>query len=226
LQARGIDLRLVGGHGTLQLAHQCGLGVHLLAGDGVARQQVLIPLEVELRILEQRLVALQRALGLRQRSLVAACIDLGQHLACTHLVAFLEAHRRQLAAHLGAHHGGGAGAHGADGTHHHPHIAPLHGAHRHGLHIVAAKAPGAAARPARRVRARGGTTSGGPSRCILALLPPPGTTSHRRQRNGGHQQRGGPTQLAGLQSCGPLWTGKRTVQGHGGAQPGMSEGVW
>ena len=66
VQLLGADRRLVGLDRALNLAHQRALGVHLLAGDGVLRQQGLIALQVDAGVVELRLVARQRALGLQQ----------------------------------------------------------------------------------------------------------------------------------------------------------------
>jgi len=133
LQPRCIHLRLVGGHRALVLAHQGRLGVHLLAGDGILRLQLLVAPQVQLGVLQQRLVALQRTLGLLQRGAVAARVDLRQQLAGAHLVALLEKNLLQLARHARAHHGGGAGVHGANAADQHAHVAPVHQAHRHRL---------------------------------------------------------------------------------------------
>ena len=52
----GVDLRLVDDQRGLVLAHQRLLGVELLAGDRILRDQLLVALEVDLGVLEQRLV--------------------------------------------------------------------------------------------------------------------------------------------------------------------------
>ncbi|MPM55205.1 hypothetical protein SDC9_101998 [bioreactor metagenome] len=138
LQLGRIHLRLVRGDRAFVLAHQRGLGVHLLVGDGVLRLQLFVTLKIKLGVLEQRLIAQQRALHLVQRGLVAARVDLGQQLAGLHLVAFLEVQLDQLARCLGTHHRRGPCVHGADGADQHPHVAPLHHASRHRLRLRAA----------------------------------------------------------------------------------------
>ena len=177
LQLGGIDLRLVGRHRAFILAHQRGLGVDLLVGDRVLRLQILVALQVELGVLEQRLIALQRPLHLIQRRLKTARIDLGQQLPCLDLVAFLEMQLDQLARHLGAHHGSGAGIHRADSAHQHAHVALVDDTRRDGLYLRAtawaARAAGTSgpAPSASPLGARGLRLGGGVAR-LFALIPP------------------------------------------------------
>ena len=82
--------RLVGDHRAFVLPHERPLGVELLLGDRVLRQNLLVALQVEPGIRQQRLVALQIALGLLERGLVGTRVDLGQEIARLHQLAFLE----------------------------------------------------------------------------------------------------------------------------------------
>ena len=148
LQLGRIDLTLVCRHRALQLAHQRFLGIDLLACDGILLEQLAVTLQVQLRILELSLIPGQRTLHLGQRSRKAARVDLGQQLACLDLIAFLEMQLEQLARDLGAHHGRGPCAHGADGADEYPHVALLHHSHGYGLglsHAARASRPHAAA---------------------------------------------------------------------------------
>ena len=164
LQLGRIDLTLIGRHRTLQLAHQRGLGIDLLAGNRVLGLQFLVALQIELRILELGLIACQRALHLRQRGSKAARVDLGQQLAGLDLVPLLEVQLEQLARNLGAHHGRGTCIHGADGAHEHAHVTLLHHSDAHRLSLAHAARAAGAARPCATIAPCACT---GPARSLL-----------------------------------------------------------
>ena len=92
----------VGFHRALILRDQRDLGVERLARHGVLRREALVAGEVDLRALQQRLVARQIAVGLRQRGFVGPRVDLGDQIAFLDLVAFLEIDLEQIAADLAA----------------------------------------------------------------------------------------------------------------------------
>ena len=85
-----LDRRLV-------LRDQRGLRIQLLFGHRVGLEQLLVALEVDLRVVEQRLVLRQRGLRRLELHLVRPRIDLGQHLARLDEVAFLKVDLHQLA---------------------------------------------------------------------------------------------------------------------------------
>src|SRR5581483_7830738 len=75
LQPRVIDLARVYTHRAFVLAYERGLGVDLLLGDRVLLEERVVPLEIELCILEQRSVARELSLRLLQLHLEGARID-------------------------------------------------------------------------------------------------------------------------------------------------------
>ena len=81
LQLRVVDRALVGLHRALVLAHQRLLRVDLLLRDRILREQRAIALEVDLRVVEQRLVLGELAAGLRELHLERTRIDLGEEIA-------------------------------------------------------------------------------------------------------------------------------------------------
>ena len=74
LQSSRLHLRLIGLHCALQLVDQCSLCFHLLAGDGVFAEQVLITLQIELGVFELCSVARQLALRLIELGFKRSCI--------------------------------------------------------------------------------------------------------------------------------------------------------
>ncbi|KSK87698.1 hypothetical protein APA35_28855 [Pseudomonas aeruginosa] len=82
-EAGVVDLALVGTDGALQLADLGFLGIQGLLGDRVLGIQPLVALQVDLGVLQLRLVLHQRALGLGQRRLVGARVDHRQQVAQT-----------------------------------------------------------------------------------------------------------------------------------------------
>ncbi len=82
---------------ALVLAHQRGLRVHLLLGDGVLRHQGLVALQIQPGVLQQRGVARELALGLGELGLVGAGVDLGQQVAGLDGLALGEGQAHELA---------------------------------------------------------------------------------------------------------------------------------
>ena len=97
LRARVVDLRLVLLHLRLELRHLRARRIGLLRGGVVVRRQLGVARQVQPGVGKLRLVL--RLLGHRliQRRLVDARVDLRQHVAFLHVLAFLEVHRDQRA---------------------------------------------------------------------------------------------------------------------------------
>jgi hypothetical protein len=76
-----VDQCLIGDELGFVLAHQGGLRVVLLAGDRILGKQLLVSLQVDLRVLQQRPVLLHGALGLLQSDFVRPGIDHRQQVA-------------------------------------------------------------------------------------------------------------------------------------------------
>ena len=93
LQLGAVDLALVGLDRALVLANQRFLRIDLLLRNRILREQRTVALEVELRVLEQRLILGHLALRLRQLDLERAGIDLGKELARLDDLAFAKATR-------------------------------------------------------------------------------------------------------------------------------------
>src|SRR5690606_41874565 len=66
---------LVRRHRALQLAHERGLVLDLLARDRVLRQQALVAREVDLRVEQLRAIARELTLGLRELDLERAGVE-------------------------------------------------------------------------------------------------------------------------------------------------------
>jgi hypothetical protein len=117
LQLRVLDLAAVDAHRALVLADEGELGVDLLLGDRVLLEQRLVALQVELRVLEQRAVPGELALGLLELHLEGARIDFGKEVALLHRLSFLEKDAHQLAVDARAHRDGSQGRHRAQAAH-------------------------------------------------------------------------------------------------------------
>lgn len=78
MQLGVVHLRLVAHHRALQLRHQGLLGIQLLLGRCVLGDQVAVAVQVNLGVGQLCLVPRQGALGLGQRDLVGAWVDLCQ----------------------------------------------------------------------------------------------------------------------------------------------------
>ncbi|MDT4841778.1 hypothetical protein FQZ97_756500 [compost metagenome] len=99
----GVFVGAVDGHGAFELLDQGGLGVDVLAGDGVLAEQRLVALQRDARRGQLGLVALAGTGGLRQRVLEGLRVDGGEHVALLDHLAFLEQHGREHARHLRLH---------------------------------------------------------------------------------------------------------------------------
>ncbi len=86
----GLDRGFVGFHRALILRDQRHLGIERLARHRILRGQPLIAGEIDLRALQQRLVARQIAVGLGERGFIRPRVDFGEQIAFLDLVAFLE----------------------------------------------------------------------------------------------------------------------------------------
>ena len=81
LELGGVDLRLVRGDRAFELNDERLLGVVLLPGDGILRRQKPIAREILTGVVEQRAIAVDLSLGLKQLRLEGALVDLGQQAA-------------------------------------------------------------------------------------------------------------------------------------------------
>jgi len=88
--------RLIGLQRRFVLADQRLLRVELLTGNRVLLDQQAVAREIELRVLEQGLVARQLPVGLLELHLERARIDLGQEIAGADKLPFLESQTHQL----------------------------------------------------------------------------------------------------------------------------------
>ena len=88
-------------------ADQRNLGVQRLVRHGILRRQALVAGEIDLRALQQGLVARELSALLRERCFIGPRIDLGEQVAFLDLVAFLEDDANQIAADLGSDGDGG-----------------------------------------------------------------------------------------------------------------------
>ncbi len=130
IELLGFDLGLIGNHVAFVLQDQRYLGIELLARNGVALGEILVAFEIQLGILQQRLVTLQRALRLRQRQLIGPRIDLRQQIALVDVLALGEGDAHQLAADLRDDGHGGERRHGAQRVQRDVDIAPGQGRDR------------------------------------------------------------------------------------------------
>ncbi len=96
LQLRVVDRRLVGLDRALVLADERLLRVDLLLRDRVLGKQRAIALEIDLRVLEQRLVLRHLPLRLPELDLERPRVDLGQQVAGLHDLALLERDLHEL----------------------------------------------------------------------------------------------------------------------------------
>ena len=123
LEAGGVDQRLVHPDRALELADRRALVVDLLLGDELPREQLAVASEVDLRVLELRLVARELALGLRQLRREGPGVDLGEEVSLVHELALLEGHPDQLAVDAALHRDGVEGEHRAEPGQVHRHVA-------------------------------------------------------------------------------------------------------
>ena len=79
------------------MPHQRFLRVDLLLRDGILREQRAVALEVDLRVLEQRLILGHLAARLRQLDLEGTRVDLGEQVAGLDELAFAKGDAHELA---------------------------------------------------------------------------------------------------------------------------------
>ncbi len=96
-----VDARPVGHDRGFILAHEGRLGIEGLPRDRILRNQGPVALEVEVGVLQQRLVLLQRAGGLLQGDLVGPRINHGQQITLLDELALGEGDLDELARDLG-----------------------------------------------------------------------------------------------------------------------------
>ena len=99
IQLGAVDLRLIGLDGSLILRDQRLLGVELLLRNRVLLHQGVVAFQIEVRVLEQRLIVDELAFGLLQLHFIRPRIDLHQQVALVHDLPFFEQHLHQLAVH-------------------------------------------------------------------------------------------------------------------------------
>ena len=187
VEARARDLRLAGLDGAVQLADLRFLADHLLRRDQLFLLQLLVALEVGLGVAQPGLVLFERALGLRQLHLIGPRVDLGQHLALRHALAFGEVHLDQLAVEARAHRHGVDRRHRAQRPQVDVEVLPRRrdDPDRHHLAAAAASAE-AAARPVRRSPVRRLAPAAGCSRPARRCRS--GRRRSRRRRGGGSRR--------------------------------------
>ena len=83
------------------LRDQRNLRVPCLLSDRVLCNQGVVALQIHFRVFQQRLVFGQLGLGLFERHLVGARVDLGEEIALVDQLAFLETDFHQIAVDLG-----------------------------------------------------------------------------------------------------------------------------
>ena len=125
----GVDLRLIGFDRRLVLRDQRNLRVTGLLGDRVLRDQGVVALQIHLRVLQQRLIFGQLGLGLFERHLVGARVDLGEKIALVDHLAFLEGDLHQITADLRFYRDHRERGDGAELAQRHRHVALLHRGH-------------------------------------------------------------------------------------------------
>ncbi len=130
----GVDGRLVGLDVALVLHDERLLCCQLLFGDGVLTPERLVALQVDARVVEQRLVTLERSLGLFKRHLIGSRVDEDQRIAGLDHLPFLEGDVHDLAADLTLHGDGRERRHRAESQQRDGHVAAVSGCtyDRHG----------------------------------------------------------------------------------------------
>ena len=98
-----VNYALVGSHGALSLMHCGDLGGVDLFLNGVLLEQFVVAVQIDAGIVQHGLVLDQLALGLLQRGLIRAGIELQQQVAFMDQVAFLVMDGHQLAIHAALH---------------------------------------------------------------------------------------------------------------------------
>ncbi len=140
LDARGLDLGLVGLDRRLQHRHLGALGIQGLAVDGAVARQFDVAGEVLAGIVQLRLVARPLGQGLGQLGLLHPVVEPRDELPFMHDLAFAEAHRFQLAVDARAYRHAGPGLDRAqpleaDGHVAHGHVRRMHQDRRRGVAV-------------------------------------------------------------------------------------------
>ena len=120
-----IDLRLIGLHGAAVLLDQRGLSVERLARDRVLCHQRLVTSQIDLGVLEHRLILGELSFRLSQRNLIRPRVDLREEIALVDHLAFLEGALDQLAVDLRLDRDHGQRRHRTEPAQHDRHVALL-----------------------------------------------------------------------------------------------------
>ncbi len=139
IQLGVVDLRLVGFDGALILSHQRRLGVQLLLRNRVLLDQRLVSIQIEVRVLEQRLIVDELTFRLLQLHFIRPRIDLLQQIALMNDLPLFEQHLHQLPGDAGIHGDGVNGRHRAQTRNENLDVA-LRGSRRHHLRRTSAPA--------------------------------------------------------------------------------------
>jgi len=129
---------------TCPSVHQRALRVELLRGDGILFYQTFVSLEIQTRVLEQRLIAAQVALRGLQRSFIGPGIYLSDQVALMNQLPLGKGDFLQGAADLGSYRDVGQRGDRAQRGNSNLDIARRHRSHRHGHRSVLAAASTAA----------------------------------------------------------------------------------
>jgi len=104
---------LVRFNGTIELAHQRGLGIELLLRNDAFFEEKLVALEIHFGVLALGLVLGELALGLFKLDLKRPWINLHEKVALVNKLAFFKGHIDNLPVHAAAN---GDGVEGGDGS--------------------------------------------------------------------------------------------------------------
>ena len=118
--------------------HDLALVIHLLFGDRVSAERLLVSVQVYLRFVQHGLVVRQLPLGFGQRGLIRLWVDLQQRIALMHHLPFDVVHLHDLALHATRHRYRIYRSHGAQGFDVHSNIARGRNLsdHRHRLRML------------------------------------------------------------------------------------------
>ena len=137
LQLCHVDLRLIGLHRALQLTHQSGLCFYLLTRNSVFAEQVLVALQIQLRIFHECGISGELSLGLVELRFKRSGINFSQYLSSLHQLSFCETQGFEFTIHLGPYDRSVERDQSARGLHG---VANIHEAHLTHTHRRAARA--------------------------------------------------------------------------------------
>ncbi len=146
IQLGAVDLRLVGLDGAFILSHQRLLGVELLLRNRVLLHQRLVSIQIEVRVLEQRLIVDQLSFGLLQLHFIRPRIDLHQQVALMNDLPLFELHFHELPVHPALHRDGVDGRYRAQAGYEHLDAASRRTRCHYLRHAAAPAAPSPALR--------------------------------------------------------------------------------